>query len=71
MNDSTWTWISGANTHNHAGIYGRTGIANGENIPRARRNAVGWYDKSRQEFWLFGGDIYNPNSRACLYKSKF
>ena len=56
MNDSTWTWMSGSNTTNQRGAYGEKGIPNANNVPGARRSALGWYDSLRQEFWLFGGE---------------
>ena len=55
MNDSTWTWMSGSDTTDEPGVYGEKGVANSTNVPGARWGAVGWYDRSRQEFWLFGG----------------
>ena len=55
VNDSTWTWISGDSLPNKAGIYGQKGIPNESNTPGARSHAVGWYDSSSQELWLFGG----------------
>ena len=58
MNDSTWTWMGGSNTTNQPGVYGKKGNASVENIPGARYGAVGWYDSSREEFWLFGGYGY-------------
>ena len=55
MNDSTWTWMGGSNAIEQPGIYGEKGNASIENVPGARREAVGWYDSSSQEFWLLGG----------------
>ena len=55
MNDSTWTWISGGDTINQKGVYGENGIGSIANIPGARIRSAGWYDNTRQEFWLFGG----------------
>ena len=55
MNDSTWTWISGSNTIEQPGIYGTKGTADTKNVPGARGGALGWYDSTGDEFWLFGG----------------
>ena len=55
MNDKTWTWMSGSNSVNQSGVYGEKGNADIDNVPGARRDAVGWYDNLREEFWLFGG----------------
>ena len=58
VNDSTWTWMGGSNTINDPGVYGDQGDANPTNWPCSRAYAVGWYDSSTQELWLFGGE-YN------------
>ena len=55
VNDSTWTWISGSNTHGQSGVYGQKGKASTENVPGARYGAVGWFDDTKRECWLFGG----------------
>ena len=47
-----WTWVTGNATINQPGRYGDTGNAN---TPGARERAIGWYDSSSQELWLFGG----------------
>ena len=49
-----WTWISGSNIRNQAGIYGTMGIADPSNVPGGRSEALSWYDSSG-ELWLFGG----------------
>jgi N-acetylneuraminic acid mutarotase len=51
---SNWTWVSGSNTVNHAGIYGAKGIPDADNMPGARNSAVSWVDGSGN-LWLFGG----------------
>ena len=48
--------MSGSNTTRQLGVYGEKGTPNIANVPGARRYAIGWYDSSRQEFWLFGGE---------------
>jgi len=57
MNDSTWTWMGGSNGVNDPGVYGEQGVANTSYWPRSRLNAVGWFDRSTGELWLFGGSI--------------
>jgi N-acetylneuraminic acid mutarotase len=51
-----WTWVSGSDTGNQAGIYGIKGTADPLNIPGARDGAVSWID-SQGKLWLFGGSI--------------
>ena len=58
MSDSTWTWISGSNSINKFGEYGTKGTTSSTNVPSSRFYALGWYDMSSQEFWLFGGHGY-------------
>jgi len=62
LNDGTWTWISGSDTIDALGIYGSKGNASAENVPGSRYGAVGWYDRLRQEFWVFGGYGISANS---------
>jgi len=50
----TWTWVSGANTPNQAGVYGTQGTPATTNQPGARFSAVGWIDGSGN-LWFFGG----------------
>jgi N-acetylneuraminic acid mutarotase len=49
-----WTWVSGSNSANQAGIYGTKGTADPSNVPGAREDAVSWID-SQGKLWLFGG----------------
>ncbi len=53
-----WTWMSGANTTNQAGIYGTEGTAAAGNVPGARWKSVSWTD-SAGNFWIFGGSGYD------------
>ena len=73
MSDDTWTWIAGDNTSNPLAVYGEKGIADPSNAPGGRRDAVGWYDSLRQQFWLFGGDGYTntTDSLARTFNSYF
>jgi N-acetylneuraminic acid mutarotase len=50
-----WTLVSGTNSSVAAGVYGIKGVPNANNVPGARRNAVGWSD-TQGNLWLFGGD---------------
>jgi N-acetylneuraminic acid mutarotase len=51
-----WTWMSGSDTVNQAGVYGTKGVPAAGNVPGARDSAVSWTDSSGN-LWLFGGDI--------------
>jgi len=64
VNDSTWTWISGSYAVNQLGVYGTLGNVSTENVPGGRCCAVGWFDSSKQEFWLFGGSGFNNNANG-------
>lgn len=54
-NGSMWTWVSGSNTVNQAGVYGTKGVAAASNIPGARSFAVCWTDNNGA-VWIFGGN---------------
>jgi len=43
------------NTTNQPGLLGEQGVASSDYIPDSRLGAVGWYDESKHELWLFGG----------------
>jgi hypothetical protein len=49
-----WTWVSGSNVANAAGVYGTQGVASASNVPSARGSASSWIDASGN-LWLFGG----------------
>jgi hypothetical protein len=49
-----WTWISGSNLVNQAGLYGAQGTASAGNVPGARDWDSSWV-KSDSKLWLFGG----------------
>jgi N-acetylneuraminic acid mutarotase len=53
-----WTWISGGNADNAAGVYGTQGTAAAGNVPGARYYASSWTDSSGN-LWLFGGVGYS------------
>jgi N-acetylneuraminic acid mutarotase len=76
-----WSWISGSNTINSAGIYGTIQVAATGNIPGGRFGGVSWLDLSGN-LWLFGGfgndesgtvgalnDLwkYNPNTNLWTW----
>ena len=69
MNDSTWTWFSGSQNFNPPGEYGEKGVSNSMNVPSGRSSAFGWYDSLREEFWVFGGKVFNNYYSACVYHS--
>ena len=58
MSDDLWTWMHGSNTVEQPGFYGVKGVANSSNVPGSRFKALGWFDRSVREFWLFGGEGY-------------
>lgn len=60
-----WTWASGANVINQAGIYGTQGTASASNAPGARVNAASWVDSSGN-LWLFGG--YGVDSTSAAHE---
>ncbi len=58
-----WTWISGGNADNAAGVYGTQGTATASNVPGARYSASSWIDSSGN-LWLFGGVGYDSAGSA-------
>ncbi len=68
-----WTWISGANVINQAGVYGTLGTAAAGNVPGVRYEAIGWTDASGN-LWLFGGGAgpdsqFNPLNDLWKYSA--
>jgi N-acetylneuraminic acid mutarotase len=63
FNTSTneWVWMSGDNTTNPAGVYGIQGIADINNKPSGRQEAMA-YQNASGRFILFGGRGYNINN---------
>jgi gliding motility-associated-like protein len=49
-----WTWMSGANTPNQAGVYGTQNLAAPANVPGGRAGNVSW--GNADGLWLFGGE---------------
>jgi hypothetical protein len=51
-----YTWMSGYNSPNHAGIYSSKGIATTTCMPGTRSLSSSWTD-TLGNLWLFGGTI--------------
>lgn len=49
-----WTWVSGAYSGSHQGVYGTLGTAAASNAPGGRDRGMSWTDSSGN-LWLFGG----------------
>ena len=49
-----WTWVQGDIYLGRKGLYGKKGIANPDNQPGSRSEAVSWRDTSGN-CWMFGG----------------
>ncbi|AEV96900.1 hypothetical protein A4D02_18970 [Niastella koreensis] len=62
-----WTWVSGDNTRNNAGVYGTKGTPAGTNKPGGRDSQSGWIDASGN-FWIFGGWDASNNLYNDLWK---
>lgn len=62
-----WTWVSGANTGNQAGLYGTQGTAAATNVPPGRQASVAWFD-NLGNFWMFGGFTSGTNGFNDLWK---
>jgi N-acetylneuraminic acid mutarotase len=62
----TWTWISGSNLHDGAGVYGTLGMAAAGNRPGARQPAASWTD-SAGNLWMFGGYAGTSGSSAIEF----
>ncbi|MGO9593674.1 MAG: kelch repeat-containing protein [Steroidobacteraceae bacterium] len=60
-----WTWVSGGNADNAAGVYGTQGTASAGNLPGARYSASPWIDSSGN-LWLFGGIGYGSTGVGNL-----
>lgn len=55
---TNWTWVTGSDVRNQAGVYGIEGTADPANIPGGRNNGTSWIDSS-DNLWLFGGYGYD------------
>ena len=61
-----WTWMSGSDEINQAGVYWVKGSANPLNIPGAREGSISWIDSSGN-LWLFGGVVWDSSYGATWY----
>jgi len=61
-----WTWVSGPNLANQAGVYGTKGVAAPENYPGGRYRPGTVFDSSGN-LWVFGGYGYDSAGGALLY----
>ncbi len=50
-----WTWMSGSDRIDEAGVYGTQGVPDAANAPGARYDSSSWTDASG-DLWLFGGE---------------
>ena len=55
---NVWTWMSGSNTSNQAGVYGTKGVPGAANVPGSRDGSISWTD-GEGNLWLFGGNGYD------------
>jgi N-acetylneuraminic acid mutarotase len=51
---AAFTWVSGSDTTNAAGVYGTQGTAAAANVPGARDDGATWTDAGGN-LWMFGG----------------
>jgi N-acetylneuraminic acid mutarotase len=66
LTTNQWTWMSGDNTTNQAGVYGTKGTAAATNKPGSRSGQTAWTDASGN-FWIFGGYGYDRlGNIGCL-----
>ncbi|MFO0319445.1 MAG: Ig-like domain-containing protein, partial [Neisseriaceae bacterium] len=65
--NNQWIWLSGSSTINQNGNYGTKGVANENNLPSARRQAISWVDNSGN-LLLFGGYGLPSNYFNDLWK---
>ena len=64
-----WTWISGNNTDNVAGVYGTQGVSSNSNYPGARYSMAFGIDSSGS-IWMFGGLGYDSAGNQGEWKIK-
>ena len=60
-----WTWVSGDNTIDQAGIYGTKGSPSIFTKPGSRGSGTGWLDATGN-LWLFGGNGLTTRGTASL-----
>lgn len=54
-NTNNWTWVSGSNLGNQAGVYGTKGQESASNVPGGRNLVSGTWVDASNNLWLFGG----------------
>ena len=57
-----WTWLSGNDIYQKAGVYGNKGVSSSNNLPGARQLPITWTDNNGY-LWLFGGVGYDKNGK--------
>jgi hypothetical protein len=65
ISTNQWTWVSGASSTNQVGNFGTVGISAPSNVPGARWSSAAWTD-AQGNFWLFGGEGYDPAGNGSL-----
>ncbi len=60
-----WTWVSGNNIPDDAGVYGTLGTPSSLNVPGARMGSAAWADASGN-LWLFGGQGWDATGNFGL-----
>lgn len=63
LSTGLWTWVSGGNGDNSAGVYGTLGSGSAVDVPGARQAASSWTDSSGN-LWLYGGYGYDSTGAA-------
>ena len=59
--ENQWTWVSGSDIFNQAGVYGEKGTPDAANMPGVRDCSVSWTDADGN-FWLFGGHGFDSEN---------
>jgi len=60
-----WTWVSGDNANNQAGVYGAQGTGSASGKPGARNGGMSWIDSSGA-LWVFGGEGIDSSGNSGL-----
>ncbi len=63
-----WTWVSGSNLRNQAGVYGEQGVASETNVPGGCMGHVSWID-SHDNLWLSGGQGWDSTGDSGFLNS--
>ena len=62
VSNNQWTWMSGSQTSDDAGVYGTKGVPSINNYPRARGWGANCWTDSLGFLWLYGGKSTSLNS---------